>query len=78
VVPQTAVLADTAGSYVFIVNSQGNAERRAVRVADTGDEGIVIGSGLTGTERVVTTAGGFLRDGEPVQIAGGGASGESH
>jgi len=77
VVPQTAVLADTAGSYVFIVNAQGKAERRAVSVADTGDDGIVIGSGLTGTERVVTTAGGFLRDGEPVQVASGGATGES-
>jgi HlyD family secretion protein len=77
VVPQTAVLADTAGSYVFIVNAQGKAERRAVRVVDTGDDGIVIGSGLSGTERVVTTAGGFLRDGEPVQVASGGALGES-
>lgn len=82
VVPQTAVLADTAGSYVFVVNGQGNAERRAVRVVDTGDDGIVIGSGLTGTERVVTTAGGFLRDGEPVQVASAAATagvrGESH
>ena len=77
VVPQTAVLADSAGSYVFIVNGQGNAERRAVRVVDTGDDGIVIGSGLSGTERVVTTAGGFLRDGEPVQVASGGALGET-
>lgn len=77
VVPQTAVLADTAGSYVFLVNAQGKAERRAVHVADTGADGIVIGSGLTGTERVVTTAGGFLRDGEPVQVASGGAAGES-
>jgi HlyD family secretion protein len=77
VVPQTAVLADTAGSYVFIVNGQGKAERRPVGVADTGSDGIVIGSGLTGSERVVTTAGGFLRDGEPVQVASAGAAGES-
>ena len=73
VVPQTAVLADTAGSYVFIVNAQGKAERRAVHVVDTGDDGIVIGSGLSGSERVVTTAGGFLRDGEPVQVASAAA-----
>ncbi len=78
VVPQTAVLADTTGSYVFIVNAQGKAERRAVHTADTGDDGIVIASGIVGTERVVTTAGGFLRDGEPVQVASGGAVGESH
>lgn len=69
VVPQTAVLTDTQGSYVFVVNGQDHAERRAVRVADTSDEGVVIASGLNGTERVVTTAGGFLHDGEAVRVA---------
>lgn len=69
VVPQTAVLTDTEGTYVFIVNGQDHAERRAVRVADTSDAGVVIGSGLTGSERVVVTAGGFLHDGEAVKVA---------
>src|SRR6202008_1794459 len=69
VVPQTAVLTDAQGSYVFIVNAQDHAERRAVRVADTSDAGIVIASGLTGSERVVVTAGGFLHDGEAVKVA---------
>jgi RND family efflux transporter MFP subunit len=68
VVPQTAVLTDTQGSYVFIVNGQEHAERRAVRVADTSDAGVVIASGLTGSERVVVTAGGFLHDGETVKV----------
>ena len=67
VVPQTAVLTDTGGSYVYLVNAQGHAERRAVRVADTSDQGVVISSGLSGSERVVTTAAGFLRDGEEVK-----------
>ena len=67
VVPQTAVLTDTNGSYVFIVNGGSRAERRAVRVADTSDEGVVIASGLTGSEHVVTTAAGFLREGEEVK-----------
>lgn len=67
VVPQTAVLTDSNGAYVFIVNAQNHAERRAVHVADTSDEGVIIGSGLTGSEHVVTTAGGFLRDGEEVK-----------
>jgi len=69
VVPQTAVLTDTQGSYVFIVNGQQHAERRAVRVADTSDAGVVIASGLDGSERVVVTAGGFLHDGETVKAA---------
>ena len=67
VVPQTAVLTDTGGSYVYLVNAQSHAERRAVRVVDTSDQGVVISSGLTGSERVVTTAAGFLRDGEEVK-----------
>ncbi|MGH8277535.1 MAG: efflux RND transporter periplasmic adaptor subunit, partial [Steroidobacteraceae bacterium] len=73
VVPQTAVLTDGNGSYVFIVNAQDHAERRAVQVADTSDEGVIIGAGLTGSERVVTTAAGFLREGEPVKVTGGAA-----
>jgi HlyD family secretion protein len=66
VVPQTAVLTDANGSYVFIVDGSNHAERRAVRVADTSDDGVSIASGLTGAERVVTTAAGFLREGEEV------------
>jgi RND family efflux transporter MFP subunit len=66
VLPQTAVLADAKGSYVFIVNSKGVVERRGVNVIDTTAGGIVIGSGLTGAERVVATASGFLREGESV------------
>jgi RND family efflux transporter MFP subunit len=72
VVPHTAVLTDTQGSYVFIVNAQDHAERRAVKVADTSDAGVVVGSGLTGSERVVVTAAGFLHDGEPVKVAPAG------
>jgi HlyD family secretion protein len=69
VLPQTAVMADASGSYVLIVNSGGKVERRAVRVSGTTDRGAIIAEGLSGTERVVATAGGFLRDGEAVKVA---------
>ncbi|HUE48881.1 MAG TPA: efflux RND transporter periplasmic adaptor subunit [Steroidobacteraceae bacterium] len=69
VVPRTAVLTDAHSGYVYVVNAQSHAERRAVRVADTSEQGVVIASGLTGSERVVTTAAGFLRDGEEVKVA---------
>ena len=69
VLPQTAVLSDTRGTYVFVLNAQNEIERRAVRVADATQEGIVIAEGLTGRERVVMTAGGFLREGEKVVVA---------
>jgi len=69
VLPQTAVMSDSQGAYVYVVNDKSRVERRAVTVGGTIDSGIIIAAGLTGTERIVTTAGGFLRDGEQVTIA---------
>jgi HlyD family secretion protein len=69
VLPQTAVMADANGSYVLVVNSAGRVERRAVRVSGTTDTGVIVADGLSGDERVVATAGGFLRDGETVKVA---------
>ena len=69
VLPQTAVMADANGSYVLVVNAADRVERRAVRVSGTTDTGVIVAEGLTGNERVVATAGGFLRDGEPVKVA---------
>jgi hypothetical protein len=40
-----------------------------VRVSGTIESGVIIAEGITGAERIVTTAGGFLRDGEAVTIA---------
>src|SRR5277367_4120235 len=57
VLPQTAVLIDDKGSYVFIVNAQNKVERRAVRVSGIVLNGVTIAEGLHGDEEVVTTAG---------------------
>jgi HlyD family secretion protein len=72
VVPQTAVLTDGQGSYVYVVSADSHAVLRRVVVADTSDDGVVIASGLNGNERVVTTAGGFLHDGETVKVTATG------
>jgi RND family efflux transporter MFP subunit len=69
VLPQTAVMADGSGSYVLLVNPANKVERHPVKVSGMTDAGTIISSGLTGNERVVATAGGFLRDGEEVRIA---------
>lgn len=69
VLPQTAVMADSNGSYVLIVNPQDKVERHPVRVSGVTDAGAIISEGLTGQERVVATAAGFLRDGEQVKVA---------
>jgi len=67
VLPQTALLADERGNYVLIVGVGDKVERREVRVAGTRNDGIVVAAGLDGSERVVTTAGAFLREGEQVR-----------
>jgi lysophospholipid acyltransferase (LPLAT)-like uncharacterized protein len=38
-----------------------------VRIADTSGDGVVIGSGLAGSEQIVKSAGGYLREGESVK-----------
>ena len=69
VLPQTAVLSDTQGTYVYVVDDQNRIQRRGVRVSGTLDSGFIIDAGLSGSERVVATAGAFLRAGETVTVA---------
>lgn len=73
VLPQTAVLTDMQGNYVLIVDAQGIAQRRDVKIVGTGNAGVTIGSGLSGDERVVATAAAFLRVGEKVRVTGAAA-----
>ena len=42
-------------------------ERRAITVGTVTDAGIGIASGLTGTEKVVASAGAFLKPGDKVK-----------
>jgi len=69
VLPQTAVLSDASGTYVMIVGADGKVARRNVTVVDTTAQGVVIGTGLKGDERVVATAAAFLREGETVKVS---------
>jgi HlyD family secretion protein len=66
VVPQSAVLSDQNGTYVLTVGAGNVVERKAVRVGTVTAQGVAIGEGLSGTERVVASAGAFLRPGEKV------------
>jgi HlyD family secretion protein len=69
VLPRTAVLSDLKGTYVYVVNGDKKIERRPVTVADNTVAGVVIGAGLRGEEKVIAMAGGFLREGEAVELA---------
>jgi RND family efflux transporter MFP subunit len=66
VLPESAVLADTKGAFVYIVDKDNKAVRRAVKTGAVTASGVVITQGLAGTERVVLRAGGFLNPGETV------------
>jgi HlyD family secretion protein len=69
ILPQTAVLSDIKGPYVYVVGADNRVERRDVQVGGTISAGIIITNGLSGSERIVTTAAGFLRQGEKVDVA---------
>jgi RND family efflux transporter MFP subunit len=65
--PESAILSDNKGSYVYIVDANNKVERRAVKTGTVSGSGIAVVEGLAGNERVVLRAGGFLSPGETVQ-----------
>ena len=71
VLPQSAVMVDDAGSFVYIVGGNGKVARRNVKVGSVSAQGMSITAGLTGTEQVVETAGAFLSPGEVVRAVRG-------
>jgi len=73
VLPQTAVMADSDGSYVYVVAGDGQVQRRPVHVGNVIPAGVVITAGLSGRERVVSMDGGFLHSGEKVTVTTEGA-----
>jgi len=64
--PQSAVLSDDRGNYVYIVNARNEIERRDVRIGTVNDDGVTIIEGLSGQEAVVLSAGPFLNPGQKV------------
>ncbi|MBI1404428.1 MAG: efflux RND transporter periplasmic adaptor subunit [Porphyrobacter sp.] len=66
VLPESAVLADDEGSFVYVVGEDNKAVRRPVKTGAVTKQGIAITEGLSGTEQVVLRAGGFLNPGETI------------
>jgi HlyD family secretion protein len=64
--PQSAVLSDEKGNYVYIVDGRNQVERRDVTIGNVNDAGVTIASGLAGNEAVVLSAGPFLNPGQKV------------
>jgi RND family efflux transporter MFP subunit len=64
--PQSAVLSDQKGNYVYIVNAKDEVERRDITIGTLDDDGVTIAQGLSGNEPVVLSAGPFLNPGQKI------------
>ena len=80
--PESAILSDQQGPFVYVVDKGNKVVRRSVKTGDVTAAGIVVTDGLTGNERVVLRAGGFLNPGDvvrpvtataPAAVAGSGS-----
>jgi RND family efflux transporter MFP subunit len=64
--PQSAVLSDDRGNYVYIINAKNEVERRSIQIGAVDEAGVTIASGISGNESVVLSAGPFLNPGQKV------------
>jgi RND family efflux transporter MFP subunit len=64
--PQSAVLSDDQGNYVYIITAKNEVERRGIKIGNVNDNGVTIADGLSGNEAVVLSAGPFLNPGQKV------------
>ena len=64
--PQSAVLSDDKGNYVYIINGKNEVERRDIKIGTVEDSGVTVATGLSGSEAVVLSAGPFLNPGQKV------------
>jgi RND family efflux transporter MFP subunit len=64
--PESAVQSDDQGNYVYVVGAGNRVQRRAVTTGQVSDKGITILKGLSGSEQVVLSAGGFLNPGDRI------------
>jgi len=77
--PESAIMSDEKGSYVYVVNGENRVERRNVTTGIVTAEGIAVVAGLDGSERVIARAGGFLNEGDrvnPVALTGAAQAAE--
>lgn len=68
VIPQSTLIADQQGTYVFIVDD-GKVAIRRIKPGGTSGTGVVIEEGLTGGEQVIVEGIQRVRPGQPVQAS---------
>lgn len=65
--PESAILSDQQGNYVYVVGPDDKVSRRPVKTGLVTDQGIAVVQGLNGSEQIVLRAGGFLSPGDKVK-----------
>lgn len=65
--PESAIMSDAQGAFVYIVGKDNKVVRRSVKTGLVTDKGIAITEGLNAKERVVLRAGGFLSQGDTIK-----------
>ncbi|GGE04863.1 hemolysin secretion protein D [Tsuneonella deserti] len=65
--PESAIQSDDKGRFVYVVGNDDRVRRRPVRTGIVTEKGVAVIEGLSGNERVVLRAGGFLADGDKVK-----------
>jgi multidrug efflux pump subunit AcrA (membrane-fusion protein) len=65
--PESAILSDGKVSYAYVVGRDNKVQRRELKLGTITDKGVIILSGLDGSERIVLRAGGFLQPGEVIK-----------
>lgn len=75
--PESAIMSDEKGSFVFILGKDNRVERRNVTTGIVTPEGIAVTGGLSGSERVIERAGQFLNEGDKVNPAAAGSGGRA-
>lgn len=64
--PESAIMSDEKGSFVYIVGKDNRVERRNVKTGIVTEGGIAVVAGLNGSEKVILRAGGFVNEGDKV------------
>lgn len=67
VLPESAIQSDDKGAFVYVVGADSKVQRRPVKTGPVTPAGIAVIEGLSGQERIVLRAGGFLNPGETVR-----------
>jgi membrane fusion protein (multidrug efflux system) len=75
VIPRAAVAQDQGGSFVFVVDEQGRAQRRDIRLGRSTADRAVVEDGLHEGDRVISEGLQRVRPGQPVQPAPAGPGG---